>query len=171
MSYNVFMITQEQLKQILNYDPETGIFTWKISPRRAVHPGTVAGSENGHGYRQIFYRGKTYLSHRLAWLYVHGSLPPSDIDHVDGNGLNNAITNLRLCTKTQNMGNRKPNKNNTSGYKGVSWDKRKKKFRAQIRQSGKCKFLGYFDTIEQAAEAYNQAAVVYFGSFANLNHL
>ena len=97
--------------------------------------------------------------------------PPDDmeIDHKDGDGLNNTRTNLRICTRTQNSMNRPPFSNNTSGFKGVMWNKRAKKWKAQIHISGRSTFLGYYSCIIEAAKAYNKAAFESYGEFAYLN--
>jgi len=102
--------------------------------------------------------------------------PGSELDHVDGNGLNNRRSNLRICTHRQNIWNRRKQANTSSIYKGVSWDKRREKWEAYFhlpgtKRKGKKEFLGYFVTEEQAALAYNDAATKYFGEFARLNIL
>ena len=91
------------------------------------------------------------------------------IDHIDRNGLNNQRNNLRDSTRSQNNANRGLNKNNTSGYKGVCWNKQKQKWHARIRVNYKYVQLGLFDNIKDAARAYNKAALKYFGEFAWLN--
>lgn len=95
--------------------------------------------------------------------------PDKDVDHIDGDGLNNQRHNLRLATPSQNLANHKRKKHNTSGYTGVSWDKKRQKWRAYIGIDGKWKYLGRFDSKLAAAKAYDQAAVAYFGPFAKLN--
>ena len=94
-----------------------------------------------------------------------------EIDHKDGNGLNNQKSNLRLITHTQNCMNRDKNKNNTSGYKGVHWHKNYKKWGVQIRVNGKCKSLGYYDTKKEAAQVYNEGVKKYFGEVAKTNEI
>ena len=110
---------------------------------------------------------RPYLAHRLAWLYVMGEFPKNDIDHVDTNGCNNKISNLRLATKSQNGANSKLPKNNTSGYKGVTWAKRNKKWMAQIMVDRKHVCLGFFHDPKLAYEAYKKASREYFGEFAH----
>lgn len=92
-----------------------------------------------------------------------------EIDHIDGNGLNNQRSNLRIATHSQNLANKGPQENNTSGYKGVSWDKEKQKWRAQIQYRGVISFLGYFDSEIKAAITYDYAALRLFGEFARTN--
>jgi hypothetical protein len=112
-------------------------------------------------------KSTTFYMHRII-LQVLTGVP---VDHVDGNGLNNQKVNLRLCTHQENMQNRKTQKNNKSGLKGVSWHKNEEKWRAVIKAEGKYKHLGYFPTKELAALAYNEAAVKYFGEFARTNNI
>jgi hypothetical protein len=155
------MLTQNDLKDLLHYDPDTGVFTWLVS-RGTVRAGAEAGAlhtkRNGKKYRQIMLFGKNYKAHRLAWFYVHAEFPSGEIDHIDGNGLNNKLDNLRAVTRTENCKNLRIPKHNTSGYPGVSWHKRRQKWRADININGKQKHLGLFENIDDAAEAYQAAA-------------
>jgi hypothetical protein len=95
--------------------------------------------------------------------------PHMQVDHIDGDGLNNRRSNLRLATRVQNCRNSRRPSNNTSGWKGVVWDKRKRKWQAHIGLNGRMRFLGYFHSEEQAARAYDQAAVKFYGAFARVN--
>jgi HNH endonuclease len=108
-------------------------------------------------------------------VYLHRfllSAPPGfEVDHIDGNGLNNRRSNLRLATRGQNRQNSRIRSNNVSGYQGVSWNSGRGMWRADIRLNGRAKFLGHFQMKEQAAIAYNDAARILFGEFAHLNHL
>lgn len=126
------MITQEQLKLILNYDPETGEFNWLVKPRNRASIGGVAGHLRKNGYREISIKGKKYYAHRLAWLYMTGSWPKEHIDHINGNPSDNRFCNLREATRSQNMHNQGVCSNNTSGYKGVCWHKSNQKWEACI---------------------------------------
>jgi hypothetical protein len=127
----------------------------KVSTSSTGRAGDVAGCINNTGYRQIMINGKRYCTHRLVWMYVHGSFPVDMLDHIDGDKLNNRINNLREATCQQNMQNQtKPRSGNTSGFLGVHWYKRDKKFKAQIKISGKSKYLGCFETAEEAHQAY-----------------
>lgn len=144
------MITQQELKELLNYDQETGIFTWiKISPHLSRLIGTKAGTKRKDGYYRVYIDNKRYYLHRLAWLYVHGELPKT-IDHVNQNPSDNRIDNLRNVTQLENMRNRKLSSNNTSGITGVTYNKSRKKWVAQININDKGYFLGHFDTAEDA---------------------
>ena len=158
-------ITQAKLKELMDYDPETGVFTWKVKPAKQIQIGDVAGCTSD-GYVKIRVLGVLYQAHRLAWLYVHGTLPHR-IDHRDGDGTNNRHGNLRECTQAQNMANTKKHKRNTSGYKGVSWNKDAKKWTAKISINWKMKHLGYFETAELAHEFYCLAADMLHGEFSN----
>lgn len=111
----------------------------------------------------------TYPATHLIWLIVTGSWPTGVVDHRDTNPSNNKWDNLRDATRPQNGYNRKRYKTNTSGYKGVHWDKRWRKWRATIGVDGHKIFLGYFPSPEEASEAYNRAAVIHHGDFSNLN--
>lgn len=161
-------LTQKRLKELLHYEPSTGVFTWKVSPRRNVKAGDQAGYKHCNEYWQIKIERKRYLSHRLAWLYMTGHFPTSEIDHKNCNGFDNKWTNLREATHSQNCANSKTPKNNTSGIKGVSWHKRDKVWQANLSASGSALYLGSFDTKEQAASAYITAAEKYHGEFARV---
>ncbi len=152
------MINQEVLKEILNYNPDTGQFTWVKSTSPRALPGCVAGSKHKEGYISITIKNKAYLAHRLAWLYVYGSLPKYQIDHINGDRIDNRIVNLRKSTHHQNQGNqRNPHCGNNSGFMGVSFDKVKNKYVATISINGKNKNLGRYKTPEEAHEVYLEA--------------
>src|SRR6266571_1983400 len=123
-------ITQERLKELLHYDPETGVFTWLVRMSQRVMPGDIAGGRS-HEYLTIKIFGKTYKAHRLAWLYVYGDLP-SRVDHRDGQGSHNWIENLRPCTQVQNVANSRVKSNNVSGLKGVRRRKGCRNWEARI---------------------------------------
>jgi hypothetical protein len=160
----------ERLRQLLSYDSETGEFTRLVSAGSNAKVGSVAGSIRPHlgGYKCyiIGVDGRKYQAHRLAWLYVHGSWPRDLIDHIDGNSLNNRISNLREATRSENSRNRGATVKNQSGFKGVSWEKHLKKWRAKINVHGKRKHLGLFDSAELAHAAYCEAATQIHGEFA-----
>lgn len=151
-------ITQCYLKEILNYDSESGIFTWKNPISRKCKRGEVAGGINRSvGYRFISINNRRHAEHRLAWLYVYGNLPSDFIDHIDGNRLNNRINNLRNAKNYENHQNRIKNKNNKSGYVGVCFVAEKNKYKAQITLLGKCYHLGYFTDAHSASLVYLKA--------------
>jgi len=162
------MLTADRLRHVLAYDPETGLFQWRNPPGRRGKAGDAVGCANSAGYLRVMVDKRSYLLHRLAWLFMTGVWPTGNIDHIDGNPLNNRIVNLRECTQSQNAGNSRAQRRNTSGIKGVSLNKASGKWFATIGADGKSRHLGRFATKEQAAEAYANAALAQFGEFARL---
>lgn len=158
------MITQEELKKYLHYDPDTGIFTWLKPTSFRVKFDQVAGWDT-HGHIGIRILGVSYLAHRLAWLYQTGEWPSVQIDHINGNKKDNKFSNLRLATNTENNVNKGVSKQNKSGYKGVSWVKAKQKWVATCRANGIQNFIGYFENKYDAAKAYMAFAKVHHGKF------
>lgn len=156
------------IKSRFNYDPETGIFIYKHNHNR-MKKGDTAGRANTNGHIQISVDGKRYMAHNLAWLYMTGQYPDGFIvDHKDRNYSNNKWENLRKASLSQNSANTKLAKSNKSGLKGVSWNKNKRKWIAQIGYQGKKKWIGAFDSKEDAKEAYDKIAKDLFGEFANV---
>lgn len=148
-------LTAEAVRSVLNYEPSTGIFTWRVRAGTRM-PGTIAGSPDDLGYIKIAIRKKDYRAHRLAWLYVYGEWPADMVDHIDGNPANNAIANLRDVDTTVNQQNlRKAKSTNKSGLIGVS--RKAKCSVARIKVDGKVLFLGAFKTDEEAHAAYLEA--------------
>lgn len=162
-------LTQKYLKNILKYDPDTGVWVWIINGNNQfVKVDRVAGCYQKTAGWVIKINTRLYKSHRLAWLYMTGEDPDTkDIDHIDGDRWNNKWNNLRLADDSENQGNQKLAKNNTSGYKGVS--KANKKWYARVYRHGVQYFLGFFNTPEDAALAYNKKALELFGEFARIN--
>ena len=127
----------------------------------------LAGSLRNDGYIGIYIKGEYFFAHRIIWEMFKGEIPEGKtIDHKDLNRANNRISNLRLCDQYQNNMNKTKTIANKSGYKGVSFHKQKKKWVAKIGVKGKSKFLGFFDSPEEAAEAYKQRAIELYGEFA-----
>ena len=164
MSGRYITLTQERLKEVLSYDPTSGVFTWKVS-KRHVKPGDIAGSLNAYGYLRVKIDQRAYLSHRLAWFYINGEWPNGLIDHIDCIKTNNRISNLRICDHSENKFNRPSPITNTSGIKGVSWSNRWNKWMAYISINGMSKKIGGFDSKEDAAAAYKKAAIELHGEF------
>lgn len=147
----------DRLRELLNYDPETGNFFWKEHRGLA---GTVAGSINRAGYRRIKLDRQEYFAHRLAWLYVYEQWPARDLDHIDGGRAHNAIGNLREATPTENAQNlASARKHTVSGFLGVTWNKNLKKWQASIRSNGHLQHLGLRETPEEAHQLYLEAKV------------
>jgi hypothetical protein len=148
------LITQERLKSLLTYDPDTGEFCWRAATAIRTKVGSVAGTVSNRGYTRIQIDRRIYLAHRLAWLYTYGEWPKGVVDHINQNKSDNRLNNLRDVSLSVNARNCKLQKNNSSGYKGVSYWTHRRKWAAQIRTEGKNKLLGMFDTPTEAANAY-----------------
>lgn len=148
-------LTFERLREVLDYDPLTGVFSWRVRLSDKTRLGAIAGTTKDKGYVQVRIDGVKYLAHRLAWLYVTGKWPEDVIDHVDRNPSNNRLVNLRPATRRENHQNLNMRKANTSGFTGVSrCDRNPAKWRAVITDYGKQHYLGRFDTPEEAHAAY-----------------
>ena len=159
------MIDLKTLKSILDYDPATGIFTWRVKTSKKVVAGKQAGGINVAGYVVIGIDGKTYYAHRLAWFYMTGDWP-SQVDHEDNVKTNNRWSNLRIASHQQNVLNAKLSKNSTSGRKGVSWHKGAGRWSAYIILDGKKRHLGLFDSPDEAHKSYITAATAAQPDFA-----
>lgn len=160
-------LTQERLRYLLDYDPESGLFSWKNPQSKRCKVGQVAGTVKSTGYLEIQIDRKLYKAHRLAHLYMTGEFPAEQIDHVNRIKTDNRWANLRAATQSQNNMNRFQ-ANNTSGKKGVSWDKQTGKWKAQITVNGKTYRLGLYNDMEDAAVAYSTIAKILHGEFSHL---
>lgn len=156
----------DELRSLLSYDSDTGIFRWAKPPAPGRHRfvGTIAGKD-GTSYRQIKIGGVHYMAHRLAWYHSTGDWPTVDIDHINGDPRDNRLSNLRQATQSQNNGNRR-SRHGSSRFKGVTWHRRCRKWQAQIECDGVAHYLGLFTTEEAASLAYQEAAARLFGEFA-----
>lgn len=162
-----------QAAKMLNYCPDSGNLYWKeVSPHGKVKIGDIAGckakrskGKTGSYYVQVVYMKVQLLGHRLCWLIHYGCLVEM-IDHIDGDPANNKLSNLRSCTNQENSFNRGKNKNNTSGYKGVSLNKSRGKYQAKIYINNKSVSLGYFLDPKDAHLAYVEGSSKYHGEFA-----
>jgi len=147
------LFTQKELWEILDYNPNTGVFMW-CKQRRGIKTDVPLGTDNGFGYLRITVLGKSYYAHRLAWFYVNGTWP-DQIDHINGIKSDNRLDNLRDVTVQQNNQNKlKAQKNSDSKILGVSWHKKAKKWQAHICVYKERKYLGLFKDINEAQEAY-----------------
>jgi hypothetical protein len=157
------MITQARLQALFDYDLETGWFTNRFWRSYRSPPGERAGSPTGHGYRKISIDGQRYYEHHLAWLYVHGEWV-DEIDHWDGDGERNAIQNLRPCNRTQNNFNAERS-TGQSGLRGAYFDRRVQRWYSKIQVGGLVKWLGAFNTAEEAHIAFMSAVELHHGDF------
>jgi len=152
-------ISAARLRELLHYDPETGVFTRRVTRNAIAKAGTVAGTLDRGGYVAIMVDGRRHKAHRLAWLYVYGKWPSGCLDHINRLTGDNRISNLREVTYSENQQNTLLQSNNTSGYRGVVWDKKKRRWKAHIKLNGKRHHLGSFITAEVAHEARKAAEV------------
>lgn len=147
-------IDSTRLKHFLTYDEEYGQFYWRQDVGRRVKAGDVAGCLHHKGYVVIVIEKRQYQAHRLAWLYVNGSHPKAQIDHINGVRSDNRITNLREASQAENCQNLKKSRG-TSGFLGVTIDSvRGNRWKASIKLNGENIHLGWFKTPEQAHESY-----------------
>lgn len=146
---------QAELMTLVSYDPDIGEFRRLRSCGRWM-AGDVAGSERADGYTFVVLNGRRYRAHHLAWLYVHGVMP-AVIDHVNRDPSDNRISNLRLATLSENQQNRKQARNNSSGFRGASFNRQKGKWLSQINSKGRHYFLGWYDSAEDAGASYELA--------------
>lgn len=177
--------SQEVLRQLLSYNPETGELVWKKRPvelfsetkartkshthahwnaRHAGKPAMYGMHNTGYRWGRLF--GRPYLTHRVIWKMVYGNDPAEQIDHINGDRSDNRLANLREATALENAKNNGMNRNNTSGYKGVSWVDRDRRWSAYITANGKRMSLGHYKCPTAAHLAYQKAAVALHGEFA-----
>lgn len=163
------MITQQELKAWVHYDPATGQFT-RVERRGRWAKGSAVGSMHPKGYvwvcRMENGRNVNYMAHRLAWLWMTGEWPTNEIDHINGVRSDNRWTNLRQATREQNNQNTGLRADNSSGFKGVTRPKGRTKWHAYINENGRRKFLGSYPTAEEANQAAIAARQVAHGEFA-----
>lgn len=159
------LISVDELRRLLDYDPDTGIFRWKVSMHGSRGKGGIAGCKRKQYWAIAIYK-RAYCAHRLAWLYIHGRWPTCLIDHINMDGMDNRLVNLREATHSQNHANATKNVRNTSGFKGVILRSDGKAWCARICKYGKRIHLGRFATKEEAWAAYAAASVSLNGEFA-----
>lgn len=161
-------LTEKELREACDY-VSSGHLIWKKAGKKRI-VGKIVGSLGSHGYYETCINRKRYLVHRLIWLYHYGILPSEQIDHINHDRTDNRIENLRDVTNGQNNYNQsKRSKKTTSRYKGVSWDSKRSCWKSAIQCAGKYTFIGYFDTENIAALAYNNKATLLYKEHANLN--
>jgi hypothetical protein len=162
-------ISQNLLKQFLEYDPETGDWRWLKSTGKMIKEGDAAGTISVHGYRIITFLGTKYRASRLAFLYMTGSWPENEVDHINRCKLDDRWDNLRDVSRSENQLNRDMQSNNTSGARGVHWNTEKCKWCAQVKKDNITHHAGYFDSFEEAVAARDAAAIELHGDFAEQN--
>lgn len=158
---NSEIISVEELFQFLAYDPLTGIVRWIIDHNSRAMAGDEFGTAHAHrrtSYKQANLRRRCYQVHRVAWAMYHGDWPNGQIDHIDHDGLNNRIENLREVSNADNCRNRRRRKDNRSGFTGVTFCGSTKKWKAEIRVDGKSQYLGVFNSVTEAGDARRLAS-------------
>jgi hypothetical protein len=152
-------ITAERLRELIHYDPETGVFT-------RIKNGRVTGTPNDLGYLRISVDDRLYRAHRLAWLWMTGEWPKAQIDHINRKPDDNRWINLREATQAENAWNVSKRKDNTSGHKGVYWFKKAKLWLVQVKANRKLHYIGYYRDLSAAVAARDKAIADLHGDFA-----
>ena len=171
MSYRNDTLSQPRLKEILEYQCETGDFIWKYRTSNRIKINDIAGckhtTKDGKTYILIRIDSVLYSAHRLAWFYVYGNWPLNEIDHIDGNGTNNKLNNLREATREINSKNIRLRTDNKTGHSGINWREDLRKWRVSISIGGKLKYYGCYKHKVDAVIARKMAE--YENGF-HLNH-
>ena len=155
-------LTQHQLKELLHYDPETGVFTNKVTRNPRAKQGTVAGSLNTLGYVVIQVNKQKTHAHRLAWLYVYGCWPKNQIDHINRIRNDNRLCNLRDVSRSDNCQNLSLPSHNKSGHMGISWVKQRSLWTVYIKVNKKNKWLGCYKDLDDAVAARKAGEKEYY---------
>jgi len=156
----------EELRALFEYEPATGILWWRKNRRVGGTPGGVKAGTKSGGYIRVRINQTFYRAHRIIWTIVYGIEPAGGLDHIDGDGCNNLLSNLRLATHAENARNSKHGRTKSSPFKGVYYDRRQQRWRARIMMNGISYSLGQFQTAEDAAEARKAKALELHGEFA-----
>lgn len=162
-------MTDDLIKEYINYNPETGDLVWVKRPANRVCIGDKVKSVDAYGYLSVAFRGKVWKAHRLAWFLYYGTLPNGDVDHINGDRLDNRISNLREASRVENLRNMAVSGKGLSKYKGVS--KSGNSWTAQITLNNKKIHIGCYKSEEEAALAYNIKAEKLYGKFARFNEV
>lgn len=162
------ILTQHKVRSLLGYDPLTGHLTHLINRPPTGVAGEPAGWVTGRGYVRVTVEGVNLPANKVIWLWMTGVYPVEDVDHKDRNRSNNVWLNLRLATRSENLTNQGKKPNNASGFKGVST--RGNSHMVRLRIAGKSTIIGSYPSAEEAAAAYDVAALKHYGEFAVTNH-
>ena len=158
------IVSLDRLREVLHYNPETGLFTWRVKRRANISPGDIAGHiDESKGYVIITLFGRHYYGHVLAWFYVHGVW--TEVDHKNRIGVHNQLINLRAATRAETNRNQGVRSDNMLGVKGITRTGRK--FMARIFVNGASLYLGTFETLDEAISVRQEATKKHFGEFAN----
>lgn len=166
-------VTAERVREVFSYDPLSGALTYRVR-RKHYRPGERAGfvalksNHRSGGYRIVRLDNREYAEHWLVWIHTHGRWPTGVLDHMNGDRADNRIANLRDCSVSQNNANRGKQANNTSGIKGVFFNRNARKWSSSINCRRRFYYLGLFKTADEAAAAYARKAKELFGEFARL---
>lgn len=160
------MITQKQLKEVLDYNPDTGIFIWKVKTSHRIEIGDIAGTRSRRGYLTIGINGKRYLAHRLAFLFMTGYFPKAMVDHRNTNVIDNSWDNIREADRAQNNYNSSFKEVGKTGMKGV-YLTRHGNFQVKMKIKSEMKYFGTFKDLELADLVATEARNKYHGEFAN----
>ena len=160
-------LTQERLKELLSYDPQSGVFRW-IANRPRARAGDIAGCLSSGGYMRAQVAGRSYPLHRLAFLYMEGAFPADEVDHINRDRLDNRFSNLRKVEKAANLRNKGVYRNSALGITGVS--QRGSRYRAYINRDGRRVGLGTFDTLAEAKQAYASAKEILHPEYFTCHH-
>jgi hypothetical protein len=159
----------ERVRQVLDYQPDTGVFTWKVRLTNVSRVGSIAGCTNPKGYVNISLDGKTISAARLAWLYVTGEDPGSmEIDHINRVRSDNRFINLRLATRKQNNENIGVPRNNTTGTRGVHFASGRNRWEAYIYHNRRRRHIGYFKSKDEAIAARRASELICFTHIAGI---